>query len=107
MTLQDPSSDLFSSQVANNRILTEEWLLCVLERPGWRFRLLGGIIQFVVTNFASMEPVGSDYLIRLGNSVEDEELKVFLDAIRRLSLSRPLLIQESPLRDLYVLLPHP
>lgn len=54
-----------------------------------------------------MEPVGSDYLIRLGNSVEDEELKVFLDAIRRLSLSRPLLIQESPLRDLYVLLPHP
>ncbi|MFW9917048.1 MAG: hypothetical protein ACFFGZ_15690 [Candidatus Thorarchaeota archaeon] len=100
----NPSPLHFSLQLENSQVLTEKWLEDALKGAGWRYRLLVGVLQFAVPNITSIQSLGPDYLIQLARPADKSELRVFLDIIRRLSFTRPLLKPESSQKDRYILL---
>ncbi|MFQ5977889.1 MAG: hypothetical protein ACE5OZ_07170 [Candidatus Heimdallarchaeota archaeon] len=100
----NPSSSLFFSKTKKGQLLSKEWLLFCLNEADWRYRLLGGIVEFAISYFDSMESLGANYLIQTAQSLDKEELEIFLDAVGRLTQTHPLLVPQKESKHLYVLL---
>ena len=88
-------------------VLSEAWLVSCLDEADWRYRLLEGVIQFALTHFASFEPLGVNHLVQFTKPAEETQLRIFLDALGRLTLSPPRFVKQEPSNDLYVLLHQP
>ncbi|MFQ5980207.1 MAG: hypothetical protein ACE5OZ_18900 [Candidatus Heimdallarchaeota archaeon] len=87
--------------------LTDHWLEASLAHPDWRFQLLLGILQFSKKHIQEIRQIQSDSLVKLEPKVKESELKIFLKAIKHLTLSNPRLRLQDEARRLFMLLHQP